>query len=444
MQVSVKTLDGLERLLTVSVPATKVKAEVDSRFKKLVHTARLPGFRPGKAPLHLVASQYSSRVFEEVAQDLLQSTITEAFQKEEIMPAGLPKVDKKPITQESIDKKKDFEYTVAFEVFPEFELKELDNVPVEAICSKVTAKDVEEIMNKLADQHKTWKEVSRAAADGDKVRIDFEGFIDAQPFEGGKAQNYEIVIGSKTMIPGFEEGLIKGKKDKPFEIKVTFPDDYAHKKLASKEATFKITIHEVLEGTRAALDDELAKQFNITEGGIDALKKDIQENMERELETQVSRRNREKIFAKIRELNPFDVPKTLVDSEIESMKHAMFHRLYGPEHHENEQIPDFPRELFETQAKERVQLGLIFSDYVKKHQLSADNERVSAKIEKMASAYEQPDDLRKHFNKKENRNEIEGIVLEEIVAEKMASTAVITEKKMTYAEIMNPETETGA
>lgn len=251
-----------------------------------------------------------------------------------------------------------------------------------------------------------------------------------------------MVLGSGSMIPGFEEGIIGGEKDKPFEINVNFPDDYSHKELAGKKAMFKITIHKVMEGKLPAMDDAFAEKFNIKEGGMDALKKDIKENMVRELERRVSAMNREKIFDKLMVINSFDLPMALIDKEIEHLKHDMYHRLFGHEHSDNEQIPDFPRELFEEQAKRRVHLGLLFSEYVKKHELVAAKERVNATIEKFANAYEHPDELRAWYqDSKERLAEIEALVLEELVAEKISETAKIIEKKKSYNEVMNPPKE---
>jgi trigger factor len=247
------------------------------------------------------------------------------------------------------------------------------------------------------------------------------------------------------MIPGFEDGIIGNKKEKPFDIKVTFPEDYGHKELAGKEAVFKITIHNVMEGKLPELNDEFASKFNIKEGGIDALKKDIKENMTRELERRVSMMNREKLFDKLMEVNTIELPIALIDKEIEHLKHDMYHRLFGHEHHENEQIPDFPRELFEDQAKRRVHLGLLFSEYVKKHQIVADKDKVNALIERFASAYENPDELRSWYqNSKEHMAEIEALVMEEMVADKIAEDAKVKYKNKDYDSVMNPKPATEA
>ncbi|ASQ46818.1 trigger factor [Legionella clemsonensis] len=438
MQVSVETLKGLERKVTVSVPTEKVEEEVSLRLKSLARKVKVDGFRPGKVPMHVVKSRFSESVREDVAREMVQSTLYEALQDKKLVPAGSPRVE-----PEQVESGKDFVYSAVFEVFPEINVVELDNDEVEVIKAQVTDKDVDAMIEKLREQAKEWSEVSRAVANGDKAVIDFQGFLDDKAFEGGSAEGYEIVVGSGAMIPGFEEGLVGAKQGKPFEIKVTFPEDYGHKDLAGKEATFKITVQKVLEGKLPELDDAFAEKFNIKEGGIEALKKDIRENMERELERRVSAMNREKIFDKLLAVNPFDLPNSLVEQEIGHLKHEMYHRLFGHEHSDNEQIPDFPRELFEEQAKRRVHLGLLFSEYVKKHELVADKARVDAMIDKFASAYEKPEELRSWYqSSKERLGEIEALVMEEMVAEKISENATLVDKKMNYEDVMNPKKET--
>jgi trigger factor len=438
MQVTVKTLKGLEHELTVSVSAENVEEEVKSRIKKLAQTVRVDGFRPGKVPLNIVASRYSKSVREEVARDMVQSTLFDALKEHELTLAGYPHVE-----PEEIEEGKDFQYTATFEVMPVFQVEELNQLPVELIKSEVTDKDLQEMLEKLREQNKEWHEVSHAVKKGDKVVIDFQGFLNDKPFKGGDAQGHELVIGSGAMIPGFEEGIIGKKKGSQFDINVQFPKEYTHQDLAGQEALFKITLHQVMEGKLPELDDAFSKQFNLKEGGLEALKRDIKENMTRELERRVSTMNKEKLFDKLMEVNKIELPLALIDKEIEELKHDMYHRLFGHEHHEHEKIPDFPRELFEEQAKRRVHLGLLFSEYVKKHQIVPDKAQVDAMIEKFAGSYENPDELRAWYRgSKEHLAEIEALVIEEMVADKIAADAKIKHKAVDYDAVMNPKKAT--
>lgn len=439
MQVSVETLNGLERKVTVSVESDKVEEEVSQRLKNLARKVKIDGFRPGKVPMSEVKKRYTGSVLEEVARDMVQSTLFEALQKEELVPAGYPAIE-----PEQIELGKDFRYNAKFEIYPQIEVTELDKDKVESVKADVKPKDVTSMIEKLQEQHKEWVEVQRPVEDGDKVVMDFEGFVGDEPFEGGAAKDFELTLGSGSMIPGFEDGLKGAEIDKGFDLKVTFPKDYGHNDLAGKDATFKTTVKKVSEGKMPELNKEFAEKFNVKEGGINALKKDIKENMQRELERRVSSLNRENAFNKLLEKNDFDIPTSLIDKEIDNLKHEMFHRVFGPEHSDNEKIPDFPREMFEEQAVKRVKLGLLFSEYVKKHELKVDKERVDATIEKMASAYESPEELKKWYAEDQKRTaEVEALVMEEMVAEKILDNAELVEKSMSYEEVMNPQQEKG-
>lgn len=433
MQVSVESLEGLKRKLTVTLPSEQVEKEVGARLKKLAHTAKINGFRPGKAPMSEIVKRYSDSVRLEVARELVQSSLPTAFSEQDMLPAGYPQIDLL-----ECEANQDLKYVASFEVFPVFEVADLDNESVEIVKSEVTAADIDKMIQNLRKQNQNWINVERAVKEGDRVSIDFEGFIDGEAFEGGKAERYQLVVGSKSMIPGFEEGIIGAEISKPTEITVTFPADYNHEPLAGKNAMFKIMVNAIEEGQLPELDDAFAEQFGIDEG-IDALKKDISENMTRMLERQLSSMNRDVVFSKLLEKNKIELPASLVDEEIHELKHEMFHRIFGPRHSENEKMPDFPREMFEEQAKRRVQLGLVFSAYVKKHQLTVDNDRIDAMIEKMAGAYDNPDELRDHYRKNERQMEqLKSLALEELVAEKLMSSMALTEKVMDYESVINP------
>lgn len=435
MQVSVETLKGLERKVTISVPTEIVENEVSSTLKNFARKVKVDGFRPGKVPMHVVNSRYLGAAHEEVARKLIESTLPEALEKEDLSPLSYPAVDVQPIEQG-----KEFTYSAVFEVLPEFEAVELNQAAVELVRSEITEKDVANMLDKLRDQHKNWNEVDHKVKKENKVLIDFEGFLDGVPFDGGSAEGHELIIGSGSMIPGFEEGIIGATKDTPFDIQVKFPEEYGHEKLAGKEATFKITVKKVMEGVLPILDDAFAEKFNIKEGGVDALTKDIKENMTRELERRVGSLNRDALFDQFLKANPIDVPVVLVDREIENLKHEMYHKIFGHEHNDNEKIPDFPRVLFEEQATRRVQLGLLFTEYVKKHEIKAQSEQLNAKIDSFANAYESPDELRTYYqNNKELMAQIEDLVMEEMVADKIAADAKISYKNSDYDTVMNPK-----
>lgn len=435
MQVSVETLNGLERKVTVSVPTEKIEEEVGLRLRNLAPKVKVHGFRPGKVPMNVVKQRYSDSVRQEVARDMVQSTLFEALKKNELTPAGAPFVE-----PENVESGKDFRYTAVFEIFPHIEIAELNQDEVEIISAEVSDSDVEKMIENLREQNKEWSPVTRAVHKGDKVTIDFKGFLDDVAFDGGTANDYEVVVGGGAMIPGFEDGLVGAELDQPIKLDVNFPDDYGHAELAGKAARFDVIVKKIMEGQLPTLDDKFAEKLNIKEGGMDALNVDIKENMVRELERRVGSINREKIFEKLMEKNTFDLPTALIDKEIEHLKHEMYHRVFGHEHSEDEKIPDFPRALFEEQARRRVHLGLLFSEYVKQHELGVDSARVDEMIEKFAGAYEHPEELRAWYHdSKERRAEIEALVMEEVVAEKILEKGKPIKKMMDYDQVVNPK-----
>lgn len=435
MSVSVETLSGLKRKMTVSVPAEVFKNAFDSKIKKLSNKVKIDGFRPGKVPLNVIKQRYSLSATHEVAQELIQSSLYDALKSEKLTPVATPEIE-----PEQIGLDQPFTYHAVFEVFPEFEVVELAGDNVELVSSEVLDSDVDTMIDHLREKNKTWQEVSRAVKEGDKVIIDFEGFVADSAFEGGKAEDFELILGSGSMIPGFEDALIGFKIGKPKDITVTFPVEYGHADLAGKEARFKVTVKQVYEGQLPDADDAFAETFNVKSGGMDALRADIKDNMTRELTRRVSSLNRESIFDELLKKNSIEIPESLIDQEIKHLQHEMYHQVFGHEHHDDEKIPDFPRAMFEEKATRRVQLGLLFSEYVKKHNIQVDSSRVDAMIEVFASAYERPDEVRGWYRGNKDRlAEIEALVMEELVADQIVSTATISQKSVTYSEVMNPK-----
>lgn len=437
MAVAIESLSSLKRKMTISVPAEDFTKEFDSRIKKLATKAKIDGFRPGKVPLNVVKQRYAFTVTREVAQELIQTSLYKALQEHDLTPVASPEIE-----PEQMALGQPFSYHATFEIFPTFEINEITGEPVDLVSAEVTDADVAKMIENLREKNKNWEEVSRAAKKGDKLIIDFEGFVNDVAFEGGKAEDFELVIGSASMIPGFEDALIGLKAEKPSDIEVTFPKDYGHAELAGKPARFHITVKKVMQGVLPEVNDEFAALFNVKEGGVAALKADIKENMTRELTRRVSSLNRETVFDKLLEKNPFEIPEALIEQEIQHLKHEMYHQVFGHEHSDDEKIPDFPRELFAAKAKRRVHLGLLFSEYVKKHNIEVDATRVDAMIEVFASAYEHPEEVRAWYrSNKERLAEIEALVMEEMVADQAVSVATVVPKSQSYDQIMHPDTE---
>jgi trigger factor len=435
MQVSIETTNGLGRKLTIQVPAERIDKEITTRLAELAKKVKIDGFRPGKVPQRVVKQRFSSSVKAEVARELVQSTLYEALQEKDLTPAGTPAVDPGVIHDG-----KDFEYTATFEVFPEINIAELEGVDVERVNAAVSDADVTNMLEKLREQHKEWVEVEVAAKDGDKINIDFDGYVDGEAFEGGKAEGYDLVLGSGSMIPGFESGLVGLKVADEKDLDVTFPADYNQKDLAGKAAVFKIKVNKVLGGKLPEIDDTFIQKFDEKGGTVESFKADVQKNMGRELKRQVIQLNKEKVFDAFLEKNPIELPAALVDREIEHLKKDMLNRVFGGKQADMSKLPALPREMFEVQAKRRVHLGLVFSEYVKVHDIHADKSRVDGWLKEHSEGYEKPEEVLNWYqSSKERMAEVEGAVMEEQVIEKMVEKAKIKDVKLDYDAVMDPK-----
>jgi len=431
MGVSLETLSELERKLTISLPENTIQDEVDVRLKNLAPKVQIQGFRQGKVPMTMVRQRFSGKVREEVVRDMMQEVLQKEIEKQELKLADYPKIN----IQSGLDKG-DFCFEAHVEIIPEVSVKELDDVSVDLIESTIDDGDIQDMLNKLLEQHKEWIEVDRASEKGDQVTIDFKGYVDDQAFEGGESNNFKFVIGEKKMLPDFENGLLKHTKGEEFTIDVNFPDDYGQANLAAKTAKFDIKVHAVEAGKLPELNDEFAEKFGV-KGGLEGLKQDIQQNMKRELRKHVSQINRKAVFDKLMDANPIALPNGLINREIAELQHELYHRIFGPEHRDNEKIPDFPREMFLEQAQRRVHLSLLYVEVVKAHNVKVDPAKLDSMLEETVAAFENPAEAKEWYQKDRNRlNDLESLLMEEAVMEKILEKAKPSLKKMNYRETM--------
>tara|TARA_B110000879_G_scaffold170093_1_gene220335 strand:+ start:554 stop:1915 length:1362 start_codon:yes stop_codon:yes gene_type:complete len=440
MQVSVESSSNIGRKLTISIPSDKIESAVLVRINELSKKVKVDGFRPGKVPTKVVEQRFGAGIREEVTRDLLQTSLFDVIKEKELQPAGTPFVE-----PGEIKLGKDFEFTATFDVFPEISITEIDGVDVEQTTAEVTQSDIEATVEKLLEQHKVWNDVERAAKSGDKVVLDFDGYKDGEVFDGGKSENFDLELGSGSMIPGFElqvEGMKPGE-EKEFEIK--FPEEYGHKELAGQDVVFKIKLHTILESALPKLDADFVKQFDIEDGSVDAFLSDVKKNMDRELEKALNNLNKDKVFEAFLEKNTCDIPKALIDNEIKGLKEDMIRRVFGEQKVDMSKVPQLPDDMFLEQANRRVQLGLIFAEYVKVHEISANAERVAAWLENLALSYDRPQELRDWYRgSKERMQTIESAVLEEQAVEKMLEAGKVTFVEKDYDSVMNPKNEENA
>ncbi|EJL6665107.1 trigger factor [Vibrio cholerae] len=430
MQVTVETLEGLQRRLNITVPAANIEDAVAAELRNIAKNRRFDGFRKGKVPMKMVAKMYGKAVRQDVLGEVMQRHFIEAIVKEKINPAGAP-----TFAPVEIGEGKDLVFTATFEVYPEVELKGLENIAVEKPAAEVTDADVAEMLETLRKQQATWKEVDEAAENGKRVSIDFVGSIDGVEFEGGKAENFPLEMGAGRMIPGFEDGIVGKTKGMEFVIDVTFPEDYHAENLKGKAAKFAIKVNKVEARELPELNDEFVARFGVAEGGVDALKVEVRKNMERELKQAIKARIKEQAIEGLVKENEIQVPSALIDQEINVLRQQAAQRFGG----NVEAAAQLPRELFEEQAKRRVVVGLLLGEVIRTHELKADEEKVKALITEMATAYEDPSEVVSYYEQNQQlMNNMRNVALEEQAVDAIIAKAKVTEKAISFSELMNP------
>ncbi len=426
MQVSVEAGEGLERKLTVQVPAETVEMEVNNRLNSLKSTVRLDGFRPGKIPLNVIKKKYSGAVLQEVAGELMQRSFRDAITQENLTPVGDPVIDAQDLVLGQV-----MEFTATFEVYPEIELKPVADLTVEKTDASVEDSDVDNMIDTLRKQKMDWSEVDRASANDDRISIDFVGTIDGEKFDGGSATDMPMVIGAGQMIPGFEEKLTGKKAAEKVTFKVPFPDDYAAKELAGKEAEFAVTVKKVEEPKLPEIDEAFAKAFGVESGDTTQLKSDIKANMERELSRRLRSLLKEGVMNALVEKNAVEVPSATVMQEAEALKTQTEAQTPGS---------NLTVDAFVNDAKRRVQLGMILAEVAKISDLKIDMDMVKARIEEMGQDYDDPSEFIQYYmNNQELLRGVETLVMEDLVVDWVANQATVTSASSTFDKVMNPE-----
>jgi trigger factor len=431
MQVSVETTQGLERRLTITVSADSVDTAVKGRLQQLAKTQRINGFRPGKVPVSVIKKRFGQAVRQEVAGDVMQRNFYEAIMKEKITPAGMPTFD---LTKD-VDGQ-DLEFVATFEVYPEVKVTGLDKIKVEKPVVEITDKDLDTMMKTLQTQHASWKEVKRKAKKDDKVTINFVGTIDGEEFDGGKAEDFPLELGKSRMIPGFEKPLVGAKTGDEVVSEVTFPDDYHAEALKGKNASFAITVTKVEGLDLPKVDDEFSKLFGVEEGGVEALKAEVKKNMQRELDQTLKATVKENVIVGLLENNQLDLPKSLVDQEIDALRQQAKQRF--EQQGKGGEVPELPADLFLENAKRRVSIGLLLGEVIKDNKLEADEAKVTQLIETAASAYEDPKEVVEYYQSNtELKQQMQNLALEEQAIEAILEKAKVKEVKKAFDEIMN-------
>ncbi|MFD2189836.1 trigger factor [Pistricoccus aurantiacus] len=429
MQVSVETTSQIERRVKVQVPAQEVDQAVVARLKDTAKNVRLNGFRQGKVPMAVVRQRFGRDVRNEVVGEVMRERYVQAITQESLNPAGYPHIE--PLVNES---GKDLEFVAVLEIYPEIELKGIEGVDVERPQVEISDADVDQMIETLRKQHASWQEVDRAAQDGDRITIDFQGFLGDEPFEGGGAEGHDLVLGSNSLIPGFEEQLVGAKAGDEPRIDVTFPEDYQAEHLAGQEATFEIKVHKVSAQELAELDEEFIKQFGVEEGGIEAFRAEVTKNMQREAAQAVDNRVKQQVLEALKNANDIDVPQALIDQECEGLKRQAAQQFGMGEDFDVSQLPN---ELFAEQAKSRVQVGLLLAEVIKTHEIDADDEEIKAKVEELAQQYQEPQQVVDHYMGNDQlKNQVKSAILEEKAVDKLLEQANVSDVEMSYEELL--------
>jgi len=432
MQQAVETKSSpLERQVKVAVPVAQLEAEIANRLRKLARTVRMQGFRPGKVPLKMVERHYGFQVRQEALSDSVQRLFAEAVREGNYRVAGLPRFE--PVQSEG-EPPAAFEFQAVFEVYPDITHGDLGGRKVVRPVTEVAARDVEATVETLRKQRAKFENVTRGAATGDLVNLDFEGTLDGQPFDGGSGKNFTVVLGEGRMLPAFEaalEGLAAGAQ-KTFPV--TFPDDYAEH-LKGRTASFAVTVNQVAEPKLPAVDAEFAKSLGVEDGDVERMRREIRENIEREVKKRVRSRVKEQVMDGLVAAATFEVPRTLVDAEIGRMRDAAVADL--KQRGMTAENIELPADLFAQRAAHRVTLGLLVADLVKKHDLGARAEQVRKVIEEHAESFEQPEEMvRWLYGQPERLAEVEALVMEDNVVEWALARMQVTEEATAFEDLM--------
>jgi trigger factor len=431
MQVSIETLTGLERRMTIEVPAEEVESQVRSRLQEAAKTFNMKGFRKGKVPVKVIKNRFGEGVRQEVVGEVISQSWVEAVTKENVKPAGQPSIEPK-----NLEEGQNLEFIATFEVYPEIELKDFSAVTIEKKQAEILDTDIDKMIKTLREQRKTYKEVDRKSQEGDQVNVDFVGTLDGEKFDGGEAKGTNLILGSKRMIPGFEEGLVGVSSGDNLTLPLTFPEDYQNKELAGKKVEFAITVNNVSEPTLPELDDEFFASFDVAEGGLEAFRTEVRANMTRELKNANRNNIKNQVIEGLLEIHDVDAPKALVANEINGLRQQAMQQFGGGKNIDPSMLPD---DLFAEQAKRRVILSLVMSEIVSKNDLKPDADTVRGLIEEMAESYEKPEDVIKwYYSDKEQLANIEAMALEDAVIDMVIDKAKVTESSVSYEEALKP------
>jgi trigger factor len=428
MQTSLTTTSGLERRLEVTVPGTRLDAEVHERLKELARTARLKGFRPGKVPYAVLRQQFGAQVQAEAVSELLQTTFAEAVSRENLRPAGGPRIE--PL---QLEPGSDIRYAATFEVMPEVQVAPLGDIAIERPVCAVSEADLDAMVESLRRQRPVFTPAERPARQTDRVTIEYEGRIDGEVLPGGKGDALRVVIGTGQILPELDQALQGMSAGESKSVEARFPEDYGAKNVAGKIATFQVGVKSVEEQSLPPLDEALVRAFGMHEGGVAEWRAEVRSSMEREVAEAARVQVRNQLFDAIYKHNPIELPKALVDAQVSELQAQMLRRA-GVQ--DASQLPPMPREPYEEPARKRVALGLLIGEIVRAQQIRVDRSRVEQRLNSVAGAYADPDAVRRQYlQSREAMAQLESAALEDQAIDWMLAQVKISEKVADFREL---------
>ena len=428
MKFSFGNKNDIEQSITISIPADDIQKQVKTKLNSAQRSAKIKGFRKGKAPIDVVKKMYEPEIRQDVINDAVIKKFYELVEEKNFKPVGRPN-----LVPERMEMEKDVIFKATFEVYPEISLGNLSRLSYTKAVSSVEEEDINKTIENIRKRMCAWEPKEGNSSSGDQIKIDFVGKIDEEEFEGGSAKDFVVEIGSKSMIEGFEDGLIGLKKSDNKDLNLTFPEDYGKTELASKKVVFNVEVKEVLKPKLPALNEEFFKSTGLEAKNTNEFKKEIKNKLDEDLKNIIENKSKSSILDSLREAHVFEVPSAMIESEVNNMRQNAARRVGMDPKDMNEDL--FPKETFEEEAKKRVSVGVILNKIIEEKGIKADGERVRKMIEDRASMYKEPQQVVNWFySNEEQLRSIESISLEEQVIEILLSEAKAVEEELTYEE----------
>ena len=433
MAVNVEPLDKLERKMTLTLPVGVIQSEVDTRLKKIARTVKMDGFRPGKVPMNVVTQRYGYSVHYEVMNDKVGEAFATAANEAKLRVAGMPKISEKEGAPEG-----ELTFDAIFEVYPDVKIADLADAEVEKLSAEVTDGAIDKTLDILRKQRRSFAQRAQdaAAQDGDRVTVDFEGKIDGETFQGGKAEDFQFLVGEGQMLKEFEEATRGMKSGESKTFPLAFPADYHGKDVAGKQADFLVTVKKIESAHLPEINEQLAKSLGIADASVEGLRADIRKNLEREVKFRLLARNKQAVMDALVAKAELDLPKSSVQAEVDRMIEGARADLKQRGIKDADKAP-IPDDVFRPQAERRVRLGLVVAELVRANELRAKPEQLKAHIDELAASYEKPADVvRWYYSDNRRLAEVEAIVIENNVTDFVMGKAKITDKAMSFDELM--------